>query len=112
MAIDSRLQSTERRGTGAWPFWLILFVAGCAGMCAGIVLSPGTGGFLLLLASGILAGVSYGALMAYLPSLTSRVWTSLLVAALVLLLLVGLAFATSRAAPMPSGSSDLFLTPQ
>ena len=112
MAVDTRLQSEERRASGAWPFWLILFAIGCFGVCAGVVLSPGTGGFVLLLASGILAGVSYGALMMYLPSATHRVWTSLALAALVLLAVGGIAFASSRTSPTPAPNPEFLLTPQ
>ena len=112
MAVDARLQTTERRGTSAWPFWLILFAAGCAGICAGVILSPGTGGFLLLLASGILAGVSYGALMMYLPSFTHRIWTSLVLAGIVLVVVGGIAFATSRTSPAPPPNPEILLSPQ
>ncbi len=112
MAVDTRLQSPERRATGSWPFWLILFVVGCFGICAGVALSPGTGGFLLLLASGILTGVSYGALMMYLPSFSHRVWTSLVLAGIALLAVGGIALATSRTSPTPPLNSEVLLTPQ
>ena len=96
---------------GSLPFWVVVGLIGMVLVGWGVIEAPATTGFLLLIAGGLLLGISYGQLLLRMPSLTGRASIGALFALFMTLLLVGVvAFAAARA-PTPEPDPSALLAP-
>jgi hypothetical protein len=119
MAVDvrSRARAEEAevdRTLGGNVFvWLAGLALGLGLFLVGVSMAPQTGGFLLMAASGVLAGLSYAEVMLRMPTMTHRFTVSLLLTVIVLAVIVAgaLAFAHSLATP-PQNPDVKLLPPQ
>jgi len=119
MAISVNPQTTARaeqvevdRTLGGNLFlWLGGLVVGLGLFLAGVSMAPNTGGFLLMAASGILAGLSYTELMLRMPTVTHRFALSLLLTLIVAAVIVGGALAFANSLPVPTQNPDVNLLP-
>ena len=78
---------------------------------AGVSMAPRTGGFLLMAASGVLAGLSYTELMLRMPTVTHRFTLSLLLTLIVLAVVVTGALLFAHSLPTPAHNPDMNLLP-
>jgi hypothetical protein len=103
----------DRTLGGNLAVWLGGLVLGLALFLLGVSLAPSTGGFLLMAASGVLAGLSYTEVMLRMPTVTHRFALSLLLTLVVLAVVVSgaLIFANSLATP-PQNPDVNLLPPQ
>jgi hypothetical protein len=83
--------------------WVAVVLVGLGLFAAGLRLAPGTSGFLLMIAGGLVMGPGYAELLLRLPSMTHRFSVSLLLALVCSALLVGV--------PSRSAANEQPLTP-
>ena len=112
MAVEVRESSdVDHTLGGNWVVWSAGLIVGLGLFLVGVGQSPQTGGFLLMIASGLLAGLSYTQVMLRLPVVTHRFTLSLLLTLLVTsVLLVGMLM-YGMALPTPSPTTDVRLVP-
>ena len=91
--------------------WLGGLVVGLGLFLAGVSMAPQTGGFLLMAASGVLAGLSYTELMLRMPTVTHRFALSLLLTLIVLGVVVAGALVFANSLPTPPQNPDVKLLP-
>ena len=115
MAIDVRARDAghaEDRGLGGGLLvWVVLLIISLPFLFIGLQLAPQTGGWLLVAASGILAGLSYTETMLRLPSITHRFGLSLLVLLVVSAVVLGGLLLFAQSLPSPSPNPDVLLQP-
>ena len=91
--------------------WLVGLAVGLGLFLVGVNMAPHTAGFLVMAASGILAGLSYAEVMLRMPSVTHRFTLSLLLTVVVLAVVVGGALAYANSLPTPAQNPDVNLLP-
>ena len=117
MAMDVRTQpraeeaEVDRTLGGNLLVWLAGLALGLGLFLLGLGLAPQTGGFVLMAASGVLAGVSYAELMLRMPTMTHRFTLSLLLTLLVATVIVLGALAYANSLPTPPQNPDVMLQP-
>ena len=117
MAIDVRAQSraeeaeVDRTLGGNLMAWLAGLVLGLGLFLLGLSQSPQIGGFLLMAASGILAGASYAQVMLRMPTVTHRFALSLLLTLVVAAVIIVGAMMYSASLPTPAHNPDVNLLP-
>ena len=74
-------------------------------------MAPQTTGFLVMAASGVLAGLSYTEVMLRMPSMTHRFTLSLLLTLVVLAVIIVGALAYANSLPTPPQNPDVNLLP-
>jgi hypothetical protein len=117
MAVDVRSQAraeeaeVDRTLGGNVFVWLGGLALGLGLFLVSVSMAPGTGGFLLMAASGVLAGLSYAEVMLRMPTMTHRFTLSLLLTLVVLAVIVAGALAFANALPTPAQNPDVNLLP-
>ena len=119
MAINVHPQTSARaeqaevnRTLGGNVFlWLGGLVVGLGLFLAAVSMAPQTGGFVLMAASGVLAGLSYTELMLRMPTVTHRFTLSLLLTLVVLAVIVAGALVFANSLPTPPQNPDVNLLP-
>src|SRR5919199_3412874 len=119
MAVDVRSRMKARaeeaevdRTLGGNLFvWLGGLALGLGLFLVGLSLAPQMGGFLLMAASGVLAGLSYTEVMLRMPTVTHRFTLSLLLTLIVLAVIVAGALAFANSLPTPAQNPDVKLLP-
>jgi hypothetical protein len=119
MAINVHPQTSARaeqaevdRTLGGNVFmWLAGLVVGLGLFLAGVSMAPSTGGFLLMAASGVLAGLSYTELMLRMPTVTHRFALSMLLTLVVLAVIAIGALVFANSLPVPPQNPDVNLLP-
>jgi hypothetical protein len=91
--------------------WLGGLVVGLGLFLASVSMAPQTGGFVLMAASGVIAGLSYTELMLRMPSVTHRFTLSLLLTLIVLGVIVAGAVVFANSLPTPPQNPDVNLLP-
>jgi hypothetical protein len=112
-AADPRAEEAEVDRTlgGNMFVWLAGLVLGLGLFLLGVSQAPQTGGFLLMIASGLLAGVSYAELMLRMPAVTHRFTLSVVLTLVVLAVVVVGALLFSQSLPTPTPNPDINLLP-
>src|SRR5919199_1556397 len=119
MAVDVRSRMKARaeeaevdRTLGGNLFvWLGGLVLGLGLFLLGVSMAPQTGGFLLMAASGVLAGLSYTEVMLRMPTMTHRFTLSLLLTLVVLAVVVSGALVYANSLPVRAQNPDVNLLP-
>lgn len=119
MAINAHPQTSARaervevdRTLGGNVFlWLGGLVVGLGLFLAAVSMAPQTSGFLLMAASGVLAGLSYTELMLRMPTVTHRFTLSVLLTLIVLAVIVGGALVFANSLPVRPQNPDVNLLP-
>jgi hypothetical protein len=96
---------------GSLPFWIILGLVGIVLVDAGLMAAPAINGFLLLIAGGLLLGISYGQLLLRIPGLTRRPSIGVLIALLITVVVLGAVALGAARAPTPEPLPSVLVTP-
>jgi hypothetical protein len=109
--VHSETREVDRTLGGNVFVWLAGLALGLGLFLAGVSMAPSTGGFLLMAASGVLAGLSYTEVMLRMPTMTHRFALSLLLTLVVLAVVVTGALVFANSLPVPAQNPDVNLLP-
>jgi len=91
--------------------WIALIVLGLALLAVGVDAEPDMVGFLVMIAGGLVLGVSYAELISRLPMATHRYGLSIVLAVVALAIVVGILMLNANALPVPAQNPDALLMP-